>query len=89
MKTELLTSCINVLKEPQAATTAEPKEETDHFAFHIAGKLKSMSRQQRTLAEKRINDVIFEIEMGEFQQPSSSRNSFNNVPETASIMWQK
>ena len=84
MKTELLTSCINVLKEPQVAPTAEPKEETDHFAFHIAGKLKSMSRQQRILAEKRINDVIFEIEMGEFQQPSSSRNSFNNVAEVAS-----
>ena len=84
MKTELLTSCINVLKEPQVAPTAEPKEETDHFAFHIAGKLKFMSRQQRILAEKRINDVIFEIEMGEFQQPSSSRNSFNNVAEVAS-----
>ena len=52
MKTELLTSCINVLKEPQVAPTAEPKEETHHFVFHIAGKLKSMSRQQRILAEK-------------------------------------
>ena len=46
IKTELLTPCINVLKEPQVAPTAETKEETDHFAFHIAEKLKSMSRQQ-------------------------------------------
>ena len=84
MKNELLTSCINVLKELQVAPTAEPKEETDHFVFDIAGKLKFMSRQQRILAEKRINDVIFEIEMGEFQQPSSTRNSFNNVAEIAS-----
>ena len=34
--------------------------------------------------KKKINDVILEIEMGEFQQPSSSRNSFNNVAEVAS-----
>ena len=52
MKTELLAFCINVLKEPQVAPTAKPKEETDHFAFHIAGKFKFTSRQQRLLAEK-------------------------------------
>ena len=60
-KTELLTSCINVLKEPCAASAAKPKEEIDHFAFHIAGKLKAMSRHTRILAEKRINDVIFAV----------------------------
>ena len=37
-KTELLTSCVNVLKEPSAAPAAEPIEEIGHFAFHIAGK---------------------------------------------------
>ena len=46
VKAEPLRSCINVLKEPQVAPTAKPKEETNHFAFHIARKLKSMSRQQ-------------------------------------------
>ena len=81
METELLTSFINMLKEPKVAPTAEPKEETDHFAFHIAGKHKSMSRQQRFQAEKRMNDVIFEIEMGQF--------SSLPLPETASTMWQK
>ena len=40
-KTELLTSRINVLKEPSAALAAEPKEEIDHFAFYITGKLKA------------------------------------------------
>ena len=52
-KTELLVSCINVLKEPSAAPSAEPKEEIDHFSFHIAGKLKTMSRHTRILAEKK------------------------------------
>ena len=78
-KTELLTSCINVLKEPSAASAAEPKEEIDHFAFHIARKLKTMSRHTRILAEKRINDAIFEIEMGEFQQHAEGRSTNYNV----------
>ena len=78
-KTELLTSCINVLKETFAAPAAEPKEEIDHFAFHIAGKLKTMSRHTRILSEKRINDAIFEIEMGEFQQHAERRSAnYNN-----------
>ena len=41
-KTELLVSCFNVLKEPSAAPSAEPKEEIDHFSFHTAGKLKTV-----------------------------------------------
>ena len=78
-KIELLTSFVNVLKEPSAGPTAEPKEEIDHFAFHIAGKLKTMSRHTRILAEKRINDAIFEIEMGEFQQHAEGRSTNYNV----------
>ena len=75
----MLTSCINVLKEPSATPAAEPKEEIDHFAFDIAGKLKTMSRHTRILAEKRINDAIFEIEMGESQQHAEGRStSYNN-----------
>ena len=75
----MLTSCINVLKEPSAAPAAETKEEIDHFAFHIARKLKTMSRHTRILAEKRINDAIFETEMGEFQQHAEGRSTnYNN-----------
>lgn len=42
-------------------------QEINHFAFHIAAKLNLMSRQQRIMAEKKINDIIFEVEMKEFQ----------------------
>ena len=80
----MLVSSINVLKEPQVAPAVKQKEETHHFAFHVAGKLKSMSRQWRILAEERINHVIFDTKMGQFQKPSSSRNRFNNVAEVAS-----
>ena len=66
-KNDSLTSCDNVLQEPSAAPASEPKEKLDHFAFHIAGKLKTISRHTRILAKKRINDAIFEIEIGEFQ----------------------
>ena len=74
-KTELLTSCINVLKEPCSASAAEPKEETDHFAFHIAGKLKAMPRHTRILAEKRKNDAIFAIHAE--RRKTNYNNNFN------------
>ena len=44
-----------------------------------------MTRRQRILAEKRINDVIFEIEMGELQQATNG-NTFNNL--TANSVFQ-
>ena len=74
----MLRSCINVLKEPSAAPAAEPKEEIDHFAFRIAGKLKTMSSHRKILAEKRINEAIFAVEMGEFQQHAEGRKTNNN-----------
>ena len=38
-----------------------------------------MSRHTRILAEKRINDTIFEIEMREFQQHAKGRSTnYNN-----------
>ena len=38
-----------------------------------------MSRHTRILAEKRINDAIFETEMGEFQQHAEGRSTnYNN-----------
>ena len=75
-KTELLTSCINVMKTPAPAT--ESRVETNHFALHIGAKLNSMTNRQRILAEKRINDIIFEIEIGELQQPINNGNT-NNI----------
>ena len=82
VKTELLTSCIKTLKQPSTAPATELKEEIDHVTFHIAGKVKTMSKHTRILAEKRINDAIFEIEIVEFQQHAEGRstncnNNFN------------
>ena len=37
-----------------------------------------MSRHTRILAEKRINDTTFEIEMGEFQQQAEGRSTNHN-----------
>ena len=37
-----------------------------------------MSRHTRILAEKRINDTIFEIKMGEFQQHAEGRSTNYN-----------
>ena len=49
------------------------------FRFSYCCKLKTMSRHTRILAEKRINEAIFEIEMGEFQQHAEGRSTnYNN-----------
>ena len=79
VKAELLSSCVNILKEPPIAAAALTKRRDRALYFFIAGKLKSMSRRHIILSEKRINDVIYEIGMGEFQECPSS-NTYNNVP---------
>eukprot|EP00112_Aurelia_sp_Birch-Aquarium-sp1_P024659 Seg788.15 transcript_id=Seg788.15/GoldUCD/mRNA.D3Y31 product="hypothetical protein" protein_id=Seg788.15/GoldUCD/D3Y31 len=59
-KSELLSTCISVLKEP----VSKPAEkEQCHFSMHIAQKLAQFDRRKRAIAEKRINDIVFELEM--------------------------
>jgi len=69
------------LKKPTPTPEKAEKTLTNHFALNIAGKLESMSKRQRIFAEKRINDVIFEIEMGEFE----TRVSTNNTETTSTL----
>ena len=83
-KAELLTSCLSVLKAPAPASVPE----INHFAFHIAAKLDGMSKGQRILAEKRINDVLFQIEYEELMQNSGNiiNNAANANPQGHSYM---
>ena len=76
-KQELLSTCINVLKEP---ASKENGEKQCHFAMYIAEKLSSFSPRNRAIAEKRIQDIIFDIEMNSYQQSASSfqPGSFEN-----------
>ena len=68
--TEAITS--NANKEP-------PKtgEKRSAFADYIGEKLSTLNKRQRTIAEKRISDVLFELEM------STDSDTFNGIKRTA------
>ena len=59
----LLTSCIDALKNPTVSAT--PSEPACHFSLYIAQKVKSFTRRKRAIAEKKICDILFELEMQE------------------------
>ena len=60
-RNELLSTRVKVLKEP----LPEPQAKQQFpFSLYIAEKLSGFDKRSRMIAEKRINDVIFEIEMG-------------------------
>ena len=60
-KQKLLSTCIDVLKT--SSDSSVNKVEVCHFSMHVAEKLKAFSKFQRMVAEKRINDILFEVEM--------------------------
>ena len=57
-KQKLMERCIDVLDRP--------KEAGDPFALHLSQKLKNLDERRRLLAEKRINDILFELQFEEF-----------------------
>ena len=57
-KHHMLTTCIVLKKGPQETNT---NKEVCHFSMRVAEKLKSFNKVKRMIAEKRINDILFEI----------------------------
>ena len=64
-KNKLIAKCIDVLDRSKAQTLPT-KETPDPFALYISEQLKSLYKRWRLLAEKRINDVLFELRFEEF-----------------------
>jgi hypothetical protein len=54
---ELLSTCINVLKEPAPSQQAAPIQ--CPFSLYVAEKLSQFNQMTRMVAEKRISDVLF------------------------------
>ena len=79
-KHALLDRCLHVLQEPM-----QSQEKQCHFSMHIAEKLASFDRRTRLIAEKRINDIIFELEMGDHSQsPAFPRHPGNSMQYSSS-----
>ena len=58
-KEELLTKCITVLREPE-----EKREQNiNPFAMFVLEKLEKLDQRSKLIAEKRITDILFEMEM--------------------------
>ena len=57
-KQELLSTCIDILKEPP-----EKADNLSHFALFVDEKLKAFDCRSRMIAEKRITDVLFDLEI--------------------------
>ena len=57
-KKKLMEKCIDVLDRPMEAG--------DPFALHLSEQLKNLDERWRLLAEKRINDILFELRFEEF-----------------------
>ena len=57
-KQELLSTCIDVLKEPP-----EKSDNVSHFAHFVDEKLRALDGRTRVIAEKRITDVLFDLEL--------------------------
>ena len=79
-KQELLTTCINVLKQPEP----KPKKTRSYFSLYITEKPSKVNARDRLLAEKRISDVIFDMEIKNQQMTSQqavpNENSFPSNP---------
>jgi len=55
----------------------------DPFALYVSNQLKDLDPRQRLIAEKRINDVIFEIKMQDFNTGASAFSGINYQQHTS------
>lgn len=74
LKTEFLTQAVEAFKEP-TDKVSRGESTSEKFSVYIAQKLNSFSPSQRALAEKKISDVIFDVEFGAMETPTPSHIS--------------
>ena len=74
-KHKLLSTCINLLKEPAKELLKESKPTVCHFSLYVSEKLAKFDRRTRAIAEHRISNQLFDLEI----------NSTPAFPNTTSI----
>ena len=78
-----MSTCVQVFKQP--LPEPEPKRQCS-FSVYILEKLAFFDRRTRMLAEKRISDIIFEIEMSNYQALQQNWNSDHVTQNTGGYM---
>ena len=61
-KENFLSTCVKVLRETTCPQPVPIKEQCS-FSKYVSEKLETFDRRSRMIAEKRISDILFEIEM--------------------------
>ena len=93
-KLDLLSKCTEAITKP-----AEPRPDSKHstFALYIDERLSKLGMRERRIAEKRISDVLFEVEMqSEREEPVNRQmmhgnygnNSYRNISTTPPVQGQ-
>ena len=82
-KLDLLSKCIEAITanaKPKATESSNPK--ISAFALYVDEKLSELNKRTRRIAEKRISDVLFDMEMstdvltdGEFSRPQRTQRN--------------
>ena len=72
---ELVKECINALIENKASNASPPTTE-EIFGKFVAKKLKAFDRRQRIIAETKITEILFDLEM------ENTVTSFNHTPQS-------
>ena len=81
-RNELRALCISVMKEPLPSKKDTGNEQQQYqFSVYISHKLSQFDKRKRALAEKRISDIVFDIEMSEFSQNTNSASNINHYME--------
>ena len=70
VKNELMVECLKVMKTPETSATAGPSAEAS-FARCITEKLKLLDGRRKLITEKRISDIIWELQMDMEQSRTS------------------
>jgi hypothetical protein len=85
-KRELISTCIDVLKEFSSSNQINQCS----FTLYVAEKVKKFEPRTRTIAEKRISDITFELKMNDMisiapQEPSPYPIQMNTGPDISQL----
>lgn len=70
---EVLTSVRDHFKKPP-----QQEDRYDYYAKTVAAKLRGLGKHQALIAEKMINDILFEAELRNLSQPSRDQSSVSH-----------
>ena len=88
-KENFLSTCVEVLRETTCPQPVPIKEQCS-FSKYVSEKLETFDRRSRMIAEKRISDILFEIEMNSHDTTSQAQE---HVPQghsagtCMSLLW--